>query len=185
MRKSIIISFVLVMLSAITFAQEKPIRIGLKFGVPNIVGLNAEYVTPALNARLAPTMDFSYFSVSAGDASVSMSYFELGGNYYFMNEGKGPYGHLSYGRIGASATVSDPDLGEGKGSFALNRVNLKIGAKWGNGFYFRPEIGYAMMLGDATFKAEYNGTTQEESVPGLLNLGLMFNLGFGIAFGGN
>jgi len=64
------------------FRKKKPIRIGLKFGIPNIVGLNFEYVTPALNARLAPTLDLSYFSLSSGDAKVSFSYIELGGNYY-------------------------------------------------------------------------------------------------------
>ncbi|MEQ9216686.1 MAG: hypothetical protein RLO17_01500 [Cyclobacteriaceae bacterium] len=78
-------------------AQEKPFRIGIKFGVPNIVGLNAEYVTPILGGKLAPTADFSYFSLSAAGAKVSFSYLEIGSNYYFMNQGKGLYGHVSYG----------------------------------------------------------------------------------------
>ena len=90
MKKSIIICFAIVLVAASANAQEKPFRIGLKFGIPNIAGLNFEYVTPALNARLAPTLDFSRFSITAGDAKASFTYFELGGNYYFTKEGKGP-----------------------------------------------------------------------------------------------
>ncbi len=169
-------------------AQDKPIRIGVKLGVPNIVGLNFEYVTPLLGAKLAPTIDLSSFSIKAGDVEIKFSYFEIGSNYYFLREGKGLYGHFSYGRLGFKGTYSDPTLGEGEGKLGINTLNFKIGAKWGGLFYFRPEIGYAALIGDQIVKVEYfdpiNQTTvtEEEDVPGFLGGGIVFNIGFGFSF---
>ena len=188
MKKLVVLCLAVGMLTTLANAQEKPIRIGLKFGIPNIIGLNGEYVTPALGERLAPTLDFSYFSVSAGEAKASFSYLELGANCYFKSGGKGPYGHLSYGRIGFSGKYTDPVLGSGKGSLGINLLNIKLGAKWGNGFYFRPELGYALLLGNNKVKVKYDDpttgqtVTQEKSVPGFLGGGVVFNLGFGVAF---
>ncbi|MCK4663174.1 MAG: hypothetical protein KAT68_09935 [Bacteroidales bacterium] len=169
-------------------AQDKPIRIGLKFGIPNIAGLNAEYVTPLLGEKLAASVDFSHFSLSSGDVKFSFSYFELGGNYYFMKKGKGPYGQLSFGRIGFKGTYSDDILGDGEGKLGINLLNVKIGIKVGNAFYFRPEIGYSSLVGSSTIKVEYTDPvtkkiiTEEEKVPGVLDGGVVFNLGFGVAF---
>jgi hypothetical protein len=160
----------------------------LKFGVPNLAGLSLEYVTPALDGKLAAALDFSIISVNSGDVGVSFSYFELGGNYYFIEEGKGLYGNLSFGRIGFKGTYTDPLLGNGEGKIGVNLLNFKIGAKWGNSFYFRPEIGYGILAGGAKVTVEYtdaltNITTQEEEeLPGYLGGGVVFNLGFGVAF---
>ncbi len=162
-------------------AQEKPFRIGIKFGVPNIVGLNAEYVTPILGGKLAPTADFSYFSLSAAGAKVSFSYLEIGSNYYFMNQGKGLYGHVSYGNIGFKGTYDDPQYGDGEGKATVSLVNLKLGAKLGNTVYFRPELGYAVGSGGKV-RVEYDGYSEEEDIPGFLSGGLVVNLGFGFAF---
>ncbi len=162
-------------------AQEKPIRVGIKIGVPNIVGLNAEYVTPALGGKLAPTVDFSYFSLTSGDAKVSFSYFELGGNYYFMKQGKGLYGHLSYGNIAFKGEYTDPTLGQGEGKATISLVNIKLGAKLGNTFYFRPELGFAAGSGGKV-TVDYPGESVEEDVPSFLGGGLVANIGFGFAF---
>ncbi len=180
MKKLLIIAFVMCFAFA-GQAQEKPFRIGIKFGVPNVVGLNTEYVTPILGGKLAPTADFSYFSLSAGEAKVSFSYFEVGSNYYFMNQGKGLYGHLSYGNIGFKGTYDDPQYGEGEGKANVSLVNLKLGAKLGNTVYFRPELGYAVGSGGKV-RVEYDGQTEEEDIPGFLSGGLVVNLGFGFAF---
>ena len=188
MKKSFIFCFAIVLSITSAFAQEKPIRIGLKFGIPNIAGLNLEYVTPALNAKLAPTLDFSYFSLSPGDVKYSFSYFELGSNYYFIKEGKSLYGHLSFGRIGFKGTYTDPFYGKGEGNLGIKLLNVKLGIKLGNAFYFRPEIGYGILIGETTVKVEYtdpatnNKVTQKENVPGTLDGGVVFNLGFGVAF---
>ncbi len=67
-------------------------------------------------------------------------------------------------------------------------MNLKVGAKFGNGFYFRPEIGYGILAGGSKVEVEYTdpitNTTisEEEEVPGFLVGGVVFNPGFGVAF---
>ena len=187
MKKLFILSFVLAILAATSSAQEKPFRVGLKFGLPNIVGLNAEYATPILGGRLAPSLDFSYFSINVAGTKSSFSYFELGPLVYFKSDGKGPYAGLTYGRIGFKGSYTDPSLGDGEGSLGINRVNIKLGGKFGGGFYFRPEIGWALRVGDSKVKVKYtdtNGqvTTQTETVPGFLGGGIIFNIGFGVAF---
>ena len=80
-------------------------------------------------------------------------------------------------------TYTDPVYGDGTGKVGINLINIKVGAKWGNGFYFRPEIGYALLMGGSKVKVDYaGGQTQEETVPSILAGGFVFNLGFGIAF---
>lgn len=181
-------------MSGAAFAQEKPVRVGIKVGVPNIVGLNAEYVTPALGKKLAASVDFSYFSLGVGDTEVSLSYFELGGNYYFFKEGKGLYGNLSYGHLGTKLEINniqsenDPSkTGSASASLGVNLFNLKLGAKLGNTFYFRPEIGYAIASVADTIDVNVtypDGTTetQSEEVPGIVGGGLVVNIGIGFAF---
>ena len=36
----------------------KPLRIGVKIGTPGVLTLNAEYVTPLLDNRIAPFIDY-------------------------------------------------------------------------------------------------------------------------------
>ena len=65
--------------------------------------------------------------------------------------------------------------------------SIKLGAKLGKGFYFRPEIGYAL-VNSAAIKVEYSdastGTllrTDFEPIP--INLGgIIANIGIGISF---
>ncbi len=189
MKKPLIISFVVLGIISNLSAQEKPYRAGIKIGVPQIVGLNAEYATPLLGGRLAPSVDFSTFSISGGSTELSFNYIEIGSNLYLKETARGLYGNISYGRIGMQASYSDPDLGNGESKVGFNFLNLKVGAKLGNGFYFRPEVGYAVGFGKSTVSVEYvdpvdgSTTVEEENAPGIFG-GLIFNIGFGFAFGG-
>jgi hypothetical protein len=188
MKKVIISCLCVLFLQASVSAQENPFRIGLKFGVPNIAGLNLEYVTPLLDNKLAAALDYSSISIKAEGNEFSFSYIELGGNYYFMNEGKGLYGNLSFGRVGFKGTYEDAILGNGKAELAFNLINLKLGGKFGNAFYFRPEVGYGILTGGSEIEVEYtdpltNETVKEkEELPGFLAGGAVINIGFGISF---
>ncbi len=169
-------------------AQENPFRIGVKFGVPNVAGLSLEYVTPLLDNKLAAALDYSSISIKADGTEVSFSYVELGGNYYFLKEGKGLYGNLSFGRIGFKGSYEDPTFGSGEGNININLINLKLGAKFGNGFYFRPEIGYGVNAGNSELEVKYTDpstnttVTEKEEIPGFLSGGAVFNVGFGLSF---
>lgn len=190
MKKLLCIAWVLAFYSA--EAQENSFRIGVKLGIPNIAGLNAEYVTPV--RRLAVTGDFSFIRIGFGDTHARLRYFEAGGNYYFFKDASGLYGHVSYGRIKAGLdyknvqSKSDPSqYGEGSASLGVDLINLKIGAKLGRKVYFRPEIGFAFASVGDTLNVQIrypNGTTEDRSrnIPGYAGGGPLINLGFGFSF---
>jgi hypothetical protein len=189
----------------------RPLRIGAKVGFPNLVGGNLEYVTPLLNKRLALNIDYSMirsswleptnvedYNVDASDA-LKFSYLEAGLNYYFFRPGKGLYGSLSYGMIQIEGTLAEMEHSQdsqkrGSGIVDLNHnsVNLKVGAKLGGLFYFRPEIGYTFNTlpksidVDIIFPDGSRETRTEEfeiDAPfDLLFSGLIANIGIGFAF---
>ena len=134
MKKFYLLLITTTLISLSSYSQNKPYRVGATIGIPNLVGLNLEYVTPALDNKLAATIDYSTIKLNNQDLDLdySYSYFELGGNYYFGQKSKGLYGHLSYGRIAFKGEYSDPLYGSGEGKVTLNMVNLMLGAKWGN-----------------------------------------------------
>ena len=185
--------------------QEKkirPFRIGAKLGFPNIIGGNLEYVTPLLNNKLAVNLDLSmiksdWLIEDEGDASeekdqVDFTYIEGGLNYYFFRPGRGLYGGVSYGNIMIKGTLHNSDsrvvIDASHGS-----MNVKLGAKLGGLFYFRPEVGYSFSpLPDSieatkiyddgsreTVREEFDTETQPYN---LLFSGLTANIGFGFSF---
>ena len=99
MKKIIISSLFYLVLNATSYAQEKPVRIGLKFDIPNVAGLSLEYATPLLDNKLAAAIDFSSISISAGETKVSFSYIEAGGNYC------GSARHLCHAAVGHRLVV--------------------------------------------------------------------------------
>ena len=187
--KKIALLLVTALLTSLTsYSQDNPYRLGLTFGLPNLVGLNLEYVSPALNNKLAGTLDYSSIKLKDEEIDFNYSYFELGGNYYFGQNSKGLYGQVSYGRIGFKGEYSDPLYGSGEGKVTLNMVNLMLGAKWGNRLYIRPEVGFASFFNDAIVRVEYTEPTTnltltvEEEIPNFLKDGLIYSLGVGLSF---
>lgn len=71
------------------WAQERPFRIGAKVGVPNIITVNVEYVTPLLNNRVAFMVDYLPLSYTVDDTNINYKNFEIGTNIYFNDKGKG------------------------------------------------------------------------------------------------
>ena len=196
MKKLLLLCIIPLFSTTLLFSQEKPIekpiRIGIELGAPNVYGLNFEYVTPMLNARLAPTIDFSYFNVPQDDCAtcdVDFTYLELGANYYFKKAGKGTYGHISFGRMGLQATDNQPLFGYAEGNGVVNLLNAKIGAKIGNTIYFRLEIGYCSVISSDVNHLEYTEFGGDPQLIPLLTReiklpstgGIAFGIGFGIA----
>lgn len=188
----------------------RPYRIGLKIGVPNAVSLEFEYVTPLLNNRVAPFINYVGGSrnFDDGKAKVSLNIFEVGSNIYISknNEGRGLYGSVSYQSISGKADIQDyePDNnnpggiikydGTSKAKSSYSAINLKLGAKLGRKFFFRTELGYS--FGKLPEEIIVTGTYQGNSVQDAysikkdiedapvvtLNGFPIFNLGFGVAF---
>ena len=198
--------------SAIGFAQEvdqqeetidslapsiKRFSVGLKIGVPNIAGLSLEGVTPLLDNRVAPFVDFSSFDVKDAETEIGLSYSEFGANVYFGNKGKGAYAGIGFGNLSTDLTFyEDLDGGErGKGTIGLDikSTNLKFGIKTGGRFYFRFEVGYGLtsdVPDDITVTLTEiggNGTETDTfevpTIPGVGTNGILLgNFGFGLSF---
>ena len=211
MKKLLLIIFIA--LATISYAQEveqqqeetidslapsvKRFSVGLKIGVPNIAGLSLEGVTPLLDNRVAPFVDFSSFDVKDAETEIGLSYSEFGANFYFGNKGKGAYAGIGFGNLSTDLTFyEDLDGGaRGKGTTGLDikSTNLKFGIKTGGRFYFRFEVGYGFTsdVPDAiTVTLTEIGGTQTDTdsfdvptIPGLGANGLLVgNFGFGLSF---
>lgn len=134
----------------------------------NKLAVNLDYsqlLSPALlsNARnkLAENLDYSQlnndlisetFMEQQEDENTDFkfTYFEGGINYYIFKPGKGLYAGLSYGALkfkfteyNLKAQTGTNTSGVGTLEFERNSLTVKLGAKLGGLFYFRPEIGYA------------------------------------------
>lgn len=217
-RKNSIYYLVLIAVLSITYSTQaqtetieerdykvRPVRLGLKLGFPNLVGGNLEYVTPLFNDRLSVSLDYSTIRsdwfISEDDSdntettNLDFSYLEGGFNYYFFKAGKGLYGGVSYNQMKFNGETSVEDQGEqgtGHIDYTHSSINIKLGAKLGGLFYFRPEIGYSFSSLPKTieYTAEYNGRTETEiydfseelASADILFNGLMVNIGFGFAF---
>ena len=53
---------IIVLASTQLKAQDKPFRIGVKVGFPNLVSGNVEFVTPLADKKLSIMIDYSSFS---------------------------------------------------------------------------------------------------------------------------
>jgi len=177
--------------------KVKRFSAGVKVGVPNIVGLSFEGVTPLLDNRLAAFADFSGFNVSDQETEIGINYSEFGVNVYFGNKGKGFYAGLGAGNLSTDLTFFE-DLdggGRGKGTVGLDikSTNLKLGIKTGGTIYFRFEVGYGVTSDiptEITVRLEEIDGSQTQTdefevptIPGVGSNGILVgNFGFGLSF---
>jgi hypothetical protein len=161
--------------------QEDPYRIGLKIGLPQVVGLNLEYVTPLMNKRLAADLDFSYIPIKTSETTVDFSNIGLFADYYFSKEGRGLYGGFGYNMMGFNATKTLSDGSKGTANITLNSLGLKIGGKHGKKFYFRWELGYSLALSTPVFEVVSSTKTETFKSP-ITGSSPIANIGFGFAF---
>jgi hypothetical protein len=181
----------------------KPYRVGLKIGTPIVIGLDLEYVTPLFENRVAPFLDLTSLKYNnAGDVYKS-NIFEIGSNVYLNDKGngKGLYSSLSYQHINFKMDrfdyVTDDGrqfTGNAKSETKANTFNVKIGAKLGQKFYFRTEIGYGfgtipesiestgMINGlEVTIDESFSQDLKDFPIAGKNGM-LLFNFGFGYEF---
>lgn len=176
-----------------TIKSIKPLRLGVKIGIPNIITTNVEYVTPLLNNRIAITTDYMSLSKTIDDTNINYDNFEIGTNIYFNKKGKGIYAGISYFSFNGEGTFTEVEFNsntieDGTGAIKFNTVNLKLGAKLGRIFYFRIEVGYA--LGDipefilvTSNSSSLTSLEEIPDIPGITESGLpLFNFGIGFSF---
>lgn len=199
--KTFVFAIIMLFVSINIYAQKdstktksiKPLRIGVKVGVPNIITANAEYVTPLLSNRIALAVDYMSLSKTIDDTNINYNNFEIGTNVYLNKKGKGLYFGISHFSFDGEGTFTEvefqPDTYEdGTGKIEFNTINLKLGLKMGRTFYSRVEVGYG--FGDipeyilVTSKTSGQTTLEEiPEIPGISKSGLpVFNFGIGFSF---
>lgn len=169
----------------------KPLRLGVKVGVPSILTVNAEYVTPLLQNRVAVFGDYMALSKTIEEEKADYTNYEVGANIYLNSKGKGLYLGVSYFSFDSNILFSEVEFESSyedvTGNFKFNTTNVKIGAKFGRTFYFRIEAGYA--FGDIPEYIVLTSSSGEKAIeeipdiPGITSSGLpVFNFGIGFSF---
>lgn len=176
-----------------TNKSVKPLRLGVKSGVPNALSLHLEYVTPLLDNRVAASFDYNPFSFTAETLDIQFNIIEIGTNIYLNNKGSGLYAGVSYTSF--EGDVFNPDVefddgtfGPGTANVSFNTINTKVGVKLGRVFYFRLEIGYGFGSLPNQFITESIETSSNqvefiEDIEFLEDSGIpQLNLGIGFGF---
>ena len=200
MKKTAFLLAFIISIVSISNAQAQDVRrvaFDIRGGLPGVIGLNAEYVTGALDNRLAFFANYNGFATDVRVEGVdeSLSYFEVGSNIYLGTKGKGLYGSIGYGNINIDATYYDVtddgnNYAKATGDFTAGTINLKAGIKLGGMLFFRGEFGYG--FGNIPSEVEVIGEINQSKdtfyierpdFPGMSDSGYVIaNIGFGIAF---
>ena len=182
---------------ALDSIKVKHINLGVKLGIPNLIGGSAEIVLPILGNRIAPYFDYSGFSIDTDEIGTSYSYLEYGANLYFNQKGNGFFLSIGQGKFNTEIAFNALDFGNLlvlsepiTTDFNFNTTNIKLGIKSGGTFYFRFELGFGLadIPDSVDFIATYGGITRSFSeelppIPGISTSGVLIgNIGFGFSF---
>lgn len=176
----------------------KRFSVGVKFGLPYMAVLGAQYTLPFFNNHFAPYFDYSQYSYEKNNEDAQFRFSEFGISYFFNQIGKGLYAGLSYSNLSYNIKFTNVILENGSKGYGSEKIdmrttNLRIGLKTGGTFYFRIEMGYG--LGDIpkklSFKAidnfdprysqivtkeipKISGTSEREMLIGNIGVGISF-----------
>ena len=182
---------------ALDSIKVKYINLGVKLGIPNLIGGSAEIILPILGNRIGPYFDYSGFSIDTDEIGTSFSYLEYGANLYFNQKGNGFFLSLGQGKFNTELAFNALDFGNLlvlpepiTTDFNFNTTNIKLGIKSGGTFYFRFELGFGLadIPDSVDFIATYGGITKSFSeelppIPGISTSGILIgNIGFGFSF---
>ena len=182
MKKVLSLLIMLAFVTSINAQDDRPFRIGLKLGVPNLAGLGVEY---AIMDHIAVAGDLSYFPLELDEyTEFSYTYIGLGGNYYLDKNNKGIFVGAGIGVMSFAVTETgifnsnsfDND-GSGEFSIDLTLIKMNIGYRWIWGaFSLTPEVGYA--LGSIDDNVEYTATFPDGSTPSETTFALTIGFAF-------
>ena len=176
----------------------KRFSVGVKFGLPYMAVLGAQYTLPFFNNHFAPYFDYSQYSYEKNNEDAQFRFSEFGISYFFNQIGNGLYAGLSYSNLSYDVKFTNVILENGSKGYGSEKIdmrttNLRIGLKTGGTFYFRIEMGYG--LGDIpkklSFKAidnfdpkysqiitkeipKISGTSEREMLIGNIGVGISF-----------
>lgn len=122
--------------------QIPRLRVGLKIGVPNIIGANIEVLPKTPRNRFAITSDFSilnsYYTLQNYDL-VQFIYGTIGAKYYLLKESKGLYGGFSFGNVWVNTTQKHGVIKDSANNVIHSNVSLYMNSYT---FLIHPNLGY-------------------------------------------
>lgn len=172
--------------------------LGLKLGIPNVIGGTAEVLLPVLKNRVAPFLDYSRFNIETNDLDTNLTYLEFGANLYFNEKGNGFFISLGQSQFNTNLVYYNLNFndeiqsvtGTGAAKFNFTTTNLKLGIKTKDTFYFRFEVGFG--FGNIPDFIEFTATEKNivqnfseklPPIPGVNSSGIIIgNIGFGTSF---
>lgn len=183
---------------SLEYSDLKRFSAGIKFGLPYMAVLGAQYTLPFFNNHFSPYFDYSQYSYDKNNEDAEFRFSEWGISYFFKERSKGLYmglsnSNLSYKVKFVNLALENDSKGSGSGKVDMRTTNLKLGLKTGGAFYFRIEMGYG--FGDLPKKLSFRAidnsdpsyselsTKEIPEIKGISESGMLFgNIGFGIAF---
>ena len=178
-------------------AKVRHLNLGIKLGIPNLIGGSIEIILPVLGNKIAPYFNYNGFSLDTDEIATNFSYMEYGTNLYFNQKGNGFFISLGRGNFNTELDFNALDFGSFlilsepiNTDFNFNTTNIKLGIKSGGTFYFRFELGFGLanIPNSVDFIATYGGITKSFSeelppIPGISSSGILIgNIGFGLSF---
>ena len=183
---------------SIEYDYLKRFSAGIKFGLPYMAVVGAQFTLPFFNNHFAPYFDYSQYSYVKNEEDAKFRFSEFGLSYFFKEMSKGFYVGVSNSNLNYKVNFINIDLengskGFGSGKVDMRTTNLRFGVKTGGSFYFRIEIGYGfgdipnMVIFKAIddFNSSYSETRTKEvpEINGTSESGMFVgNIGFGISF---
>ena len=189
-----------------TISNLKRFSFGVKFGIPNILGLTGEAVLPIFKNRISPYFDYSSFKLNPDKTSIDLNYTDYGVNIYMNSKANGLYASLGLANLSSlilyeEIELTDENGNKGLGSAQLkeniNTFNIKLGIKSNSKIFFRLEVGYGIgkipnnmnLTGSFGYEKDgtyyiSNGSSNESfpTIPGISKKGIIIgNFGFGIS----
>jgi len=182
---------------SVEFNEIKRFSAGLKFGVPYMAVVGAQYTIPFFDNHFAPYFDYSQYSYEDYNEEAEFRFSEWGISYFIKQKGKGFYLGISNSKLSYKVDFMKIALGNGSKGYGNGKVNLttsniRLGLKTGGTFYFRIEMGYGFGNLPKTLKIKATDnsnpsytediTKDVPEINGISESGMLVgNIGFGIA----
>ena len=208
MMKKTILSALLVLCFATSLTAQYdemlPVRIGVKAGSPNVLGLAGEYAFQLGFMQLGIGADFSWFPIrrdfipllpeSFEDTRIDVLYGALGLRLYFFSEAADGFSIAAYAgryqvRVGREYHYEGQDA-EGAFKTGVTVFTAVAGWRWiwGN-FYLGVDAGYGLARHDDTVAIELDypsgaGRTEEVDIGDVMPIahGIVASVEAGVAF---
>ena len=103
----------------------KRISAGIKFGLPYMAVLGAQFTLPFFNNHFAPYFDYSQYSYMKNEEDAKFRFSEFGLSYFFKEMSKGLYLGVSNSNLNYKVNFMNIDLENGSKGSGSGKVDMR------------------------------------------------------------